>query len=119
MNLTDVILPEIILVVVACALFLLGTSSRIGARRGSAMLALVAMIAVIVVQGWFVGHHDAPGAGGSGVTSSGGFRSIQVGPFANYVKLIPGIMGTLFVLLAWPTNRDATGSRSLDFGRDA
>ena len=39
--------------------------------------------------------------------------------FANYVKLVAAGVGILLVLLAWPTNADANGSRSIDFGTDA
>ena len=52
-------------------------------------------------------------------TMSDPWGTIEVGPFANYVKLITGVVGVMLVLLAWPTNRDATGSPSLDFGKDA
>ena len=56
MNLTDVILPELILIVIACGLFLLGISSQVAARRLAAMLALIGMVAVIVVQGAVIGQ---------------------------------------------------------------
>src|SRR4051812_21591989 len=112
MNLTDVILPELILIVIACGLFLLGVSSRAAARRASAMLALIGMVAVIVVQGSVVGQQ-------AGRTIQDFSGAIEVGPFANFIKLITGVVGVLLVLLAWPTNRDATGSRSLLFGHDA
>jgi NADH-quinone oxidoreductase subunit N len=111
MNLHEVILPELILVTVACGLFLLGISSRAAARRLSAQLTLLAVVAVIIIQGQIIGGMNLPGSDTS--------FSIDVGPFANYVKLITGIVAAMLVLLAWPTNREATGSRSLDFGRDA
>jgi NADH-quinone oxidoreductase subunit N len=111
MNLFEVILPELILVTVACVLFLLGMSTKAVVRRLAAQLALVALVAVIVIQGVHIGQDNATAHGGNG--------TIEVGPFANYVKLITAIVGALLVLLAWPTNRNATGSRSLDFGNDA
>src|SRR4030095_4390370 len=40
-------------------------------------------------------------------------------PSSKYIKLIPAGVGVFLVLLAWPTNADATGSRSLQFGGDA
>src|SRR3954454_21180366 len=112
MDLTYVILPELILIVIACGLFLLGISAQAGARRLAAMLALIGMVAVIVVQGAVIGQQ-------AGRTIEDFSGSIEVGPFANFIKLIAGVVGVILVLLAWPTNRDATGSRSLAFGHDA
>jgi NADH-quinone oxidoreductase subunit N len=110
-NLYQVILPELVLVLVACALFLLGISARAAARRVAAWLALVAVVAVVVIQGWGL-------AWASQFTLSDPWNTLEVGPFANYVKLLTGVVGVMLVLLAWPTNPDATGSASLDFGRD-
>jgi NADH-quinone oxidoreductase subunit N len=112
MNLTDVILPELILIIIACGLFLLGISSQVAARRAAAMLALIGVVVVIVVQGAVIGQQ-------AGRTIQDFSGTIEVGPFANFVKLITGVVGVILVLLAWPTNRDATGSRSLQFGHDA
>src|SRR4051794_38703395 len=112
MNLSQVILPELILIVVACGLFLLGISAKAAIRRMAAMLALVAMVGVVLAQGGFVGAQD--------VFARQDFTgAIEVGRLANYIKFIAGIVGIILVLLAWPTNQDATGSRSLEFGHDA
>jgi NADH-quinone oxidoreductase subunit N len=112
MDLTNVILPELILIIIACGLFLLGISSQVAARRAAAMLALIGMVAVIVIQGAVIGQQ-------TGRTIQDFSGAIEVGPFANFIKLITGVVGVILVLLAWPTNRDATGSRSLLFGHDA
>src|SRR5687768_2557975 len=112
-DLFDVILPEIVLVIAACALFLLGISSRTAARRLAAQLALLSVVAVIIIQGFFIGDPDR------NISTFGGAGAVEGGPFANYVKLITAVVGAMLVLLAWPTNANATGSRSLDFGRDA
>lgn len=112
MNFHQVILPELILVAVASALFLLGISSRVAARKVSAQLALVALIGVIVIQGGTVGS-------GGALTASVSDLTVTAGPFANFVKLMAAVVGVLLLLLAWPSNRDATGNRSLEFGRDA
>jgi NADH-quinone oxidoreductase subunit N len=106
------ILPELVLLVVACALFLLGVSSTATARRMAAQLALVAMVVVIGIQGFVVG-------GQGNFPHFGAFGAVETGPFANYVKLMAAAVGALLVLLAWPMNAQATGSKSLDFGRDA
>jgi NADH-quinone oxidoreductase subunit N len=112
MDLTNVILPELILIIIACGLFLLGISSQVAARRAAAMLALIGVVTVIVIQGAVIGQQ-------TGRTIQDFSGAIEVGPFANFIKLITGVVGVILVLLAWPTNRDATGSRSLLFGHDA
>src|SRR5688572_16084567 len=111
-SLTQVILPELVLVIVACALLLLGISSKVTMRRLAAQLALVSVLAVVAIQWWMMGGTVQP-------TVSDEWKTLEVGPFANYVKLITGVVGVMLILLAWPTNRDATGSPSLDFGKDA
>src|SRR5688572_5211999 len=106
------IIPELVLLTVACALFLLGTSSATRARRLSAQLALLAIVAVIGIQGFAVG-------GDENFPQFAVYEAVETGPFANYVKLITAVVGALLVLLAWPMNVEATGSKSLEFGRDA
>src|SRR5687767_9793167 len=108
----QVILPELVLVIVACGLFLLGISSRVTMRRLAAQIALVAIVAVVAIQWWMMSGTVQP-------TLTDEWNTLEVGPFANYVKLITGVVGVMLVLLAWPTNPDASGSPSLDFGKDA
>jgi len=45
-----------------------------------------------------------------------GQHSLAVGGMATYIKLITAGMGILFVLLAWPSNSDATGNVAIEYG---
>ena len=108
-----IILPELILVFVACALFLVGVSPKVSARRLAPVLALAALAGVFCMQVWTVMIVGEPAA-------AAGFRNAVHGSaFSDYVKLLTAGVGVLLVLLAWPTDPDATGSRSLRFGAEA
>jgi NADH-quinone oxidoreductase subunit N len=108
--LVQAMLPELILTAVACGLFLLGISTRAGARRLAPAIALVALLAVFWMElsGEMSGH-----------TLADDFGTFRVFNFAHYVKMLTAGVGVLLVLLAWPTNRDATGNSALDFGNDS
>ncbi len=103
--------PEFVLIAVACGLFLLGVSSKASARR------MAPVVAVLTLAGIFIWQlSNAFSGAGVGEDPWGAF---VVGPFAIYVKMLTAGMGALLVLLAWPTNEQATGSSSMDFGHDA
>src|SRR3954462_4863120 len=110
-TLLSILLPEIILVVVACALLLLGVSSKAAARRLAPGLALGALAAVVARQMYARG--DEPSV------RSDRWNTVVATGFSHYIKMLTAAVGGLLVLLAWPTNADATGSRSLQFGGDA
>src|SRR5688500_10387577 len=111
-RLVPVILPELILIAVACVLFLIGVSSKVAARRLAPLISLAALGVVFAWQIWAVTdlsnevHRDP-------------WNTLAVSAFANYVKLLTAGIGLLLVLLAWPTNADATGSASMNFAGDA
>jgi NADH-quinone oxidoreductase subunit N len=110
-QLIPLIAPELVLVAVACALFLLGISSRIAARRAAPIVALLALAVVFVWQlmGVFSLEAQAPGTSGA----------IRVTELATYIKMLASGVGALLLLLAWPTNPDATGNPALNFGTEA
>ena len=110
-ELVSILLPEILLVVVACALLLLGVSVRPAARRLAPILALAALCACFAIEMYAI----------MGDTSDrvDPWHTVRSNGFSHYIKLLTAGMGILLVLLAWPTNHDATGSRSLHFGGDA
>lgn len=110
-ELVSILLPEIILIVVACALLLLGVSSKPSARRLAPVLALAALAAVFAMQMYaLVGEPSV---------RADPWNTVRSTFFSHYIKLLAAGIGGLLVLLAWPTNADATGSRSLHFGGDA
>ncbi len=108
--LSTALLPEIVLAVTACVLFLLGTSTRVLSRRISAELALVAVVAVFLYQcvRTAAGVHPISDAGGA----------VHLQPFGEFVKLIASGVGILLVLLNMPTNADATGTSASQTGTD-
>src|SRR5688572_13523686 len=110
-ELASILLPELILIVTACALLLVGVSSRPAARRLAPVLALAALAAVFAIQMFAVV--------GQPIVQTAPPHPVRATGFSHYVKLLTAGIGALLVLLAWPTNADATGSRSLHFGGDA
>ncbi|HEY7115624.1 MAG TPA: NADH-quinone oxidoreductase subunit N [Tepidisphaeraceae bacterium] len=119
-SLVSLLLPEVILTVVASSLFLLGLSTRAGARKATPVIALVALGLVFAIQlgrigGGQVGYDTYGGVARDGAK----YGTVRVAEFTQYVKLITAGVGMLLVLLAWPTNREATGNGSLNFGADA
>lgn len=107
--LLEAMLPEVILTVAACALLVMGASPRAGVRRATPVIALLALVVVFFYQ--------VSRPGGQLITDWAG--TFKVYHFAEYVKMLAAGVGALFVLLAWPTNRDATGNSALDFGTEA
>src|SRR5688572_6420348 len=112
-ELLSLILPEIALVTVACGLFLIVVSHRAASRRLAPVLALAALAAVFGWQLYQVASVAYPAA----VTDP--WKTVNVGHFALYVRLLASGVGIVLVLLAWPTNRDATGSASMNFGAES
>lgn len=114
-SLINVLWPELVLVIAACILFLIGAVPRLSARR------LAPIIATAVLVGLFFSlwYHGA-GADGQGTqaTSTDSQKTLIVGGFAYYIKMITAGLGILFALLAWPTNHQATGNSAIDFAND-
>jgi NADH-quinone oxidoreductase subunit N len=108
MSLIEVMLPELVLIGTACILFMLGMSSRSTARLASPWLALLALLGAFVLQ---VMHYGTPQ-----IDEYGTFR---IHNFAHFIKLIASGIGILFVLLAWPDNKEGTGNSALDYGHEA
>jgi NADH-quinone oxidoreductase subunit N len=108
--LTTALLPEIILCVTACFLFLLGTSSRALSRKIAGEIAVVAVAACFVHQ-WFLTRTPSFALIDTGL-------SIHVQYFSQYVKLIVCGVGLLLVLLNLTTNKDSTATSASQTGTD-
>jgi NADH-quinone oxidoreductase subunit N len=109
-----VIFPELVLVVAACALFLVGVSPRAAMRRITPVIALVALAFVFFYQ---MSHGGSSEMNDRGMVDPTG--TFRIGELAQYIKLISAGVGILFVLLSWPTNRRATANSALSFGNEA
>src|SRR5256714_4768405 len=108
--LLESIFPETILIVVACALLLMGASPRAQVRRVVPFFALFALIVVFA--------SELPRGDRADVLDdqSHALRSYRL---AEYIKLLAAGVGILLVLLAWPSNRDATGNGAIDYATEA
>jgi NADH-quinone oxidoreductase subunit N len=112
----QLLLPEFILVTVACALLLLGVLNRPWARRFAAMAALVTLVVVAALS---LNELMAIVDGAVQRTRVDAWETFRIFSFAHYIRLVTAGVGILLVLLAWPTNQLATGNTALDYGHDA
>src|SRR5688572_12300321 len=113
-TLLQALFPEVLLITVACVLLLLGAVPRAGARRAAP---IIAILALVIVFGYQLTRDEQQAILGDGTDTSPGVVSVY--NFANFVKLLSAGVGILFVLLAWPTNRDATGNAAIDYATEA
>src|SRR6187549_487939 len=112
MSLWQVTHPELILIIVACALFVLGVFNNPFIRRACAVIALLTLVGLF---GWqlyqmFIGNLAVL------ADTYGAFRVYN---FAQYIKTLSAGIGILFVLMAWPSDAQATGNSALNFGTEA
>ncbi len=106
------LLPEFVLVAAACVLFLIGTANSPQYRRGAAIVALLAVGAVFLQQ-LFGFMTPKPGQ-----VITDPWNTVRVTEFSTYIKIIASGMGLLLILLAWPTNDDATGGNAFEVGHE-
>src|SRR5579862_9876786 len=109
MNLVSALAPELILIVTAGVLFLLGMSNKPGARKLAPILALISLVWVFLMQLRGTPDNaasiDVPGM-------------IRVSQMATYIQMLAAGVGVLFVLLSWPTDAEATGNSALNFNTE-
>ena len=108
-QLVQVMLPELILIVAACVLFLFGMSAKAAARRVVPVLALLSLVVALlaIVRGPATNQ-----------TLSDPWNTFRIFEFAQYIKLLTVAVGMLFALMAWPSNANATGGNAVDYGLD-
>ena len=107
-----VLWPETLLVVVACALLLLGVAQSAIVRRIIPVAAFCTL--AIVFIGLFLSGSEQSRSG-----THDYWNTLFVYHFQEYVRLIAAGGGMLLALLAWPTNADCTGNSALQFGHEA
>src|SRR5262249_8472132 len=110
-NSYGVILPEIILITTACALFLLGVSRKEGTRAFIPWFALLAMVIVLFMQTMSTGDRQTILFDPSG--------SIRIGGMGQFIRALASGVGVLLILLAWPTDPSREGNSALYLGSDS
>src|SRR5688500_19496748 len=108
--LVQTMLPELILIAAACALILMGACQSAAVRKTTPLVALAALAIVFIYQ-VMRGTETAALADPT--------NTVRVYQFAEYIKMLSAGVGILFVLLAWPVNRDGTGNAAIDYGTEA
>src|SRR4051812_17152582 len=97
MNVVSVLLPELILIIAASVLFLVGMCPAAAARKFAPFIALVSLAIVFFMQ---LGKNPGDNAI---VDSLGTVRIVQMGV---YIRMLAAGVGMLFVLLSWPSDRE-------------
>src|SRR5690348_13450973 len=97
-------LPELILIIAACALLLMGACPSISVRRSVPFVALAALLIVFIYEYTHGTRSD---------TLTDATQTFRIFRLAEFVKMLAAGVGMLLVLLAWPSNRDATANAAL------
>ena len=101
-----------LLTATACLLFVLGAVPSAKARRLVPFLATFALLAVVF------GLFGEEGHVGHVMIEPDATKTILVGKFALYIKLLSAAVAMLFVLLSWPTDPARTGNSALNVGTE-
>ena len=101
--------PEILLVTVGSLLLLIGMTQQPAVRRLAPLAALVSL-SLIFIALLATGPMSSP--------AHDHWNTVLIYRFQDYIKLITAGGGVLLVLLAWPTNSDATGNPSIQYGHE-
>src|SRR4051812_36421979 len=107
--LIQALFPELILIAAACALILMGACPSAKVRRATPIVALLALLITFIYQ--LTRPDDVALADDSG--------TVRIFNFAQYVKMLASGVGMLFVLLAWPSDREGTGNPAIDYATEA
>jgi NADH-quinone oxidoreductase subunit N len=107
-SLVNPMLPELLMVAVACALFLLGISRQAWLRHFVPYIALVTLLVALGIQSLRLNSALAPD----------NWMTVQTSGFVQFIKFIAAAVGSLLVLLAWPTNPEGTASPAIDYGEE-
>ncbi len=100
------IIPEIILLLTAALLFVMGTSIAPSMRRFTPVLAVIALVGAFAAS--IFTHVDGSAAK----------DSLSITAFSMYIKTISTGVGVLFVLLAWPTSAAGDQNRAIHFSTE-
>lgn len=109
MPLLHTLVPELILAIAAVFLFLLGASPLASSRK------LAPSVAVLALVGAFLSLSKIDLESSKAYDPS---NAILQNHFTVYVGMLACAVSVLFVLLAWPSNVQGTGNRSLQTGSE-
>jgi len=113
MSLAQILLPEIILTIAACVLFLLGLARGNLGGRTAALLACAALVASLGAANW---QQEQLGlVSGQGGVIADAHNQFRLSQFSSYVRMIALAIGVLLLLLQSPNNKNGTGNDSLDY----
>ena len=115
MPLYKILLPEIILVVAACVLFLSGIVLR-GERAGpiAATIAIVGVAWAFLIAALQYRFMLEPTVAASDI-----FGGLRVTSFSLFLRMASLFIAGLLILLNWPGGRSGTGNASVNWGNDA
>jgi NADH-quinone oxidoreductase subunit N len=103
--------PEIVLCAAACVLLLMGVSMKASTRRAAPFLAIAALVIAGVSQlSIFAGNSPRFDLR---------WNTVHIYEFARYIKILSSAIGVLLVMLAWPSDRQATGGPAHHLGQEA
>lgn len=114
MSLFQILLPEILLVVTACVLFLLGVSPRNSTGRAAAIVALIGVVGAFAMAA--AQYRNPSYADVALIDTYGGLR---VTGFSLFIRMAALFVAGILVLLNWPGGRTGTGNASVHWGADA
>lgn len=101
--------PETLLVVVGCVLLLLGITHKPSVRRLAPVFAVGTLVVTFAIL---------LGSGTSDTALWDRWNTVYIFKLQEYIKLIAAGASILLALLAWPTNPDATGNPSIEYGHE-
>lgn len=111
-DLFSLLLPEIILTAIALVLMVMGMSKSAATRKAAPILAIVAL------AGAFFATMAQTSSLRAGELLADPYNVVRLGELGQYIKALTCGVGLLLVLLAWPTNDDASGNPSLRYGTE-
>jgi NADH-quinone oxidoreductase subunit N len=114
MTYAQLLLPEFILCVAACALMLLGCSMKVASRRAAPVIALLALLAVFIIE---IARQRGGAAGGEHPYADPA-GALRVFHFGEFIRLLAAGVGAMLLLLFWPTNAEGTGNSALNVGQE-
>jgi len=107
--LLSILVPELVLTAVACALLLMGCSSKLAVRRLTPTVAMGGLLAGLL---WML-------SGSIGALPGEPTDALLLDGIARFVRPVSLIIAATMLLLAWPSRPDGSGNAAVEYGADA